>query len=361
MSKRLGAGSAVLRMTAGLALFSMALAGCGASHTPTTTTHRTTTTSTTIASACGSHQSDAYSKAVLADSPMAYYRLDNSSGPTMCDSSTSANNGTYAAGLQFGVTGAIAGDSAVGAGSPSTGIGTGGPGSGLVGNHSFTFEAWERDTTVHNQSLVSMGQPGEGNVAGLSTWTSTTGDGQPSQLVLDLYVGVENASTLPIWNTGTVGVNLWDGNWHYLAITYNAATDKVTGYVDGHDMGSLTPVATIDLTASAIRVGYWVDDILNPNVVGDEDEVAVYPTALSPRRIEAHYVASGATVSPTSTTTTTPAQGTKLALGTNNPATGDCATNTSEKATAVGYVTLTVTSSSFVADIHLQSGKPKTV
>jgi hypothetical protein len=63
----------------------------------------------------------------------------------------------------------------------------------------------------------------------------------------------------------------------------------------------------------------------------------------------------------TTTTTTVPAAGTKVALGTNNPTTGDCTTNTSEKATAVGYVTLTVTSSAFTANIHIQSGKPNTV
>ncbi len=47
----------------------------------------------------------------------------------------------------------------------------------------------------------------------------------------------------------------------------------------------------------------------------------------------------------TSTTTTVPATGTKLALGTNNPAEGDCTTNTTEAATTVGYVVLKVTAS----------------
>ena len=61
-----------------------------------------------------------------------------------------------------------------------------------------------------------------------------------------------------------------------------------------------------------------------------------------------------------STSTSMAAHGTRLALGTNNPAVGDCTTNTSEKSTSVGYVTLTVTSSSVVADIHLQSGTPNT-
>jgi hypothetical protein len=219
----------------------------------------------------------------------------------MCDSSASANNGTYVSGVHFGVPGAIAGDSAVAAVSPSSGVGTGGPGSGLTGDHSFTLEAWFRSTgTVQDQSLVNMGEAGEGNIAGLSTWTSDTGNGTSSQLALDLYVGVANASSLPIWNTRTVGVNLWDGRWHYLAITYSAAADRVTGYVDGHDLGALTPVTAINLSASQIRVGYWIDTAVNQDVTGDLDEVAVYPTALSPARIQAHFLASGRSLTSTS-------------------------------------------------------------
>jgi hypothetical protein len=49
-----------------------------------------------------------------------------------------------------------------------------------------------------------------------------------------------------------------------------------------------------------------------------------------------------------------------VALGTNDPAQGDCTTNTSEAATSVGFVTLSVTASSFHAEIQVQSGSPDT-
>jgi hypothetical protein len=65
-------------------------------------------------------------------------------------------------------------------------------------------------------------------------------------------------------------------------------------------------------------------------------------------------------VSHTSTTTTVPGTGKTVALGTNNPAQGDCTTNTSEAATSVGSVVLTLTPSSFQAEIQLQSGRPNT-
>lgn len=371
MTHRFRSGSLGIGVTATLAICVMALAGCSSSTLPpattststsTSTTSPTSTTTTIASTGCKSHKVDSYSQAVLSDSPLAYFRLDEASGPTMCDSSASANNGTYVSGVHFGVPGAIAGDSAVAAPSPSSGIGTGGSGSGLTGDHSFTLEAWFRSTgTARDQSLVSMGQAGEGNVAGLSTWTSDTGNGTPSQLVLDLYVGVENASTLPIWDTRAVGVNLWDGQWHHLAITYSAAADKVTGYVDGHDLGALTPVTAINLLASPIRIGYWIDTAINQGMIGDVDEVAVYPTALSPAQIQAHFLASGRSVSTsTSTSTSVPVTAKRVALGTDNPAQGACTTNTSEMATSVGSVVLNVTASSFEAEIQLQKGSPNT-
>lgn len=59
-------------------------------------------------------------------------------------------------------------------------------------------------------------------------------------------------------------------------------------------------------------------------------------------------------------TATAASTGTKVALGTNNPAQGDCTTNTSETATSVGYAVLTLTPNAFQAEIQLQAGPPNT-
>jgi hypothetical protein len=47
-------------------------------------------------------------------------------------------------------------------------------------------------------------------------------------------------------------------------------------------------------------------------------------------------------------------------VGKNNPAQGDCTTNSSEAATSVGSVLLIVTPSSFEAEIQLRAGYPNT-
>lgn len=66
------------------------------------------------------------------------------------------------------------------------------------------------------------------------------------------------------------------------------------------------------------------------------------------------------TTSPPPTSTTVAGAGHKLALGTNNPVTGDCSTDTEENANTVGSVVVSLTSSSFRADIDLRTGEPRT-
>jgi len=68
---------------------------------------------------------------------------------------------------------------------------------------------------------------------------------------------------------------------------------------------------------------------------------------------------SGGQVTPTASASF-PGPGSTVALGTNDPPVGDCATNTSEAATSVGSVVLDLTPSAFTAQIRLQGGSPNT-
>src|SRR5579862_2588933 len=61
----------------------------------------------------------AYATAVLAAGAVAYYPLSESSGPTLCDLSSSAQNGTFAtSGVRHGVPGALTALTAVRVGAP---------------------------------------------------------------------------------------------------------------------------------------------------------------------------------------------------------------------------------------------------
>jgi hypothetical protein len=261
------------------------------------------------------HGSDAYSRAVLADSPVAYYRLDETAGPTLCDSSTAANNGTYnATGITYGAAGALAsGDKAISADGASTTTTVGQSGadpSGLTGNHAFTLEAWFKSATTSpptnaNVWLVGLGgtgTTGQADVLSLNpNHGSQLGWGPTSAITIDQY-GSDFA-----WDPSTVGVNLWDGLWHYIAVTYtpgsspSSSATQYVAYLDGHDLGNpeARPYgnAVTNLAASPIILGngcassgcYWAP------LDGGIDEVAVYPAALTSARIAAHYKAASQT------------------------------------------------------------------
>ena len=249
---------------------------------------------------------DAYSAAVLSDSPVAYYRLNETAGTTLCDSSSSATNGTYnASGITYGVPGALLGnpDTAVTANGTSGVIGTGGA-SGITGNGSFTLEGWYRNTVAtQDQALVSVGTAEASKAAGLATWSNFGSCGSiASGLALDVF-GSSNC-----WDTGTAGVNIFDGQWHHLAITYaSGSPGSAVGYVDGQSLGAQARGA-LNLSASSVQVGYWVDTFANQPYKGSADEVAVYASALPSDRILAHYQAAKVTT-PVFPSTITPPTG----------------------------------------------------
>ena len=83
---------------------------------------------------------NSYAQRVLGDSPVSYWRLDESSGTTAADQ-LGLNPGTYSGGYTLGVPGAIAGDSAV-AFNGSTGTVTVPNSSSLQTGDVFSLEAW---------------------------------------------------------------------------------------------------------------------------------------------------------------------------------------------------------------------------
>ena len=239
--------------------------------------------SSASAAVCGTP--NAYSTAVLADGPLSYFRLDESGGSTICDSSATPTNGTYGAGVSYGTPGATTGDAAITA---TAGIGNAGP--GLSGSHDFTLEGWfRRTTTTQDQTLVAIGAAGKGHIAGLNLWTTTTRGNYP--IAAASSIGLDTYESINQWDTAPAGVNLWDGKWHYVAVTYSAAADVATAYVDGQSLGTRTPIA-LSITAGPILLGHWVDTVINQPLIGSANDIAVYPTALPAGRIAAHYQAA---------------------------------------------------------------------
>jgi len=259
------------------------------------------------------HRSDAYSRAVLADKPVLYYRLDERSGQTLCDSSKSRNNGVYSAsGITYGVRGPLAsGDKAIAASGAAGVVGQSGSApAGLTGNHSFTLEAWFKNTekTAANHVLVDIGQTCTDAVTGESCAGVTITNGQVAGLALYPHqnaqlgwgptsgFGIDEQGSNYVWDPTTVRINLWNGKWHYLAVTYSHRSGQLTGYVDGHDLGQpdSDPYGNpaFHIAAARVALGQWFSSSYFYPLVGDLDDVAVYATGLGAKRISAHWKAA---------------------------------------------------------------------
>jgi hypothetical protein len=92
----------------------------------------------------------------MSDSPTIYYRLKESSGTTMVDSSGGGLTGTYTGTFTLGGTGAMPGTTSVN--TAGTGYGTSNSSTAInLANHSFTLEGWAKRASNGNWDYL-LGQ-----------------------------------------------------------------------------------------------------------------------------------------------------------------------------------------------------------
>jgi hypothetical protein len=220
----------------------------------------------------------AYASEVMADGPVAYWRLGESRGPSAADASGNEHHGTYVGGVQLGALGALAGD-------PDTAVDFDGA-TGFVfvgdaldfpGTAAFTVEAWFRrdidDTGT--QDICGKQANGQGYLLyilnGELLFRRWSDDGIASAVVPVPPVGV----------------------FSHVAASYDGFHLRL--YVDGREAtepepfsGQLTDYAApFVIGANADGQGY-----LDDTFPGALDEVAVYSKVLPPSRIAAHYAAA---------------------------------------------------------------------
>jgi large repetitive protein len=223
-----------------------------------------------------------YVSAVRADGASHLWRLGDS-GPAFVDSESVAD-GT-ATSVTFGVVGAVAGDTAV----TSAGGSTPKLPSDAVEAHpsAVTVEAWVNTSTGSGGRIVGFGN-------------SQSGTSQAATNDMVLYLSNAGKVNFSLYNGAWRGVQstrpVNDGQWHHLVGTADGS--GVSLFVDGKRVGrdqSPAVLATFD--------GYWrlladqtsglPNKPTNAALSGAVDEVAVYPTALSQARVQAHYLATG--------------------------------------------------------------------
>jgi hypothetical protein len=210
-----------------------------------------------------------YKLAVLADKPVAYWRLGEASGTTVADSSGKGITGTIAGGVTLKQAGALTGDADTAAAfNGSTGNVVVPDNAALHTADTFTLEAWVKRLSTSSTRADTILSKGTG-----SYWFGFDGD----RLALYKHSGGLIASA-NVLSTDT-------SSYHHYVATKSGATVHL--YIDGVDRTGTLGSGTIASNNQKLYLGQnasnreWLNATL--------DEVAVYPTALTPTRIQAHY------------------------------------------------------------------------
>jgi hypothetical protein len=108
--------------------------------------------------------------------------------------------------------------------------------------------------------------------------------GSPGQVEFDVWRKGSNVLVLLAAPADALQV----GQWYHLAGTYDGQTARL--YINGVERANATGAGTIPDTSNAVMIGGPAN---NGPIAAQVDEVAVYGTALSPARIQAHITAAG--------------------------------------------------------------------
>jgi hypothetical protein len=233
--------------------------------------------------------SSAYAAAVLADHPVAYFRLGEPSGAVAVNEIDPTKNGAYPPldVVKLGAPGAILGES-------DTAVSFEGPpeskdskakmagGVDLSGNKKFSIEVWVKASpnTAGNSYVIDY----ENHDSGRTGW---------DLLVQDTHGFVFERYGTPANAVAFSAINVADDAWHHLVATFNG-TDMYL-FVDGELAGNK---GTTDNMIGALPPDGWSIgsqncDCSTNHLLGVIDEVALYADVLTQQQIRVHYHASG--------------------------------------------------------------------
>jgi hypothetical protein len=236
-----------------------------------------------------------YVDEVMADAPLGYWRLGESSGNVAYDSTTNGRNGTYTnsptlAQTHDGVWGTN--DKAVQFNGTNQYVSI--PAfTGTTSVTDFTVEAWVK-VIAHNALNRNYILDFRGNGAAATNSFAMLVDNVAG--VTEVHHVIQYAAG--VYTEYDVPISSAVGNWTHHVVTRSGST--LTAYVNGVAIAntftgaSVAPKADVLQLDNAKRIGTWAAAPANGNywLNGLVDEVAVYNTALSAARVQAHYNAA---------------------------------------------------------------------
>lgn len=216
----------------------------------------------------------AYSDRILADGAIAYWRLDEVSGNVV--SKVGGYTGTVTGGVTRSQPGALSdGNTAMAFDGSSSYVSV--PSLTLQFPDNCSVEAWVRLTSPPNpQEIVGFWKPG---TSGLRLRC----DGR-----LQCYLEVAGTGFFIVGAT----TGRFDNAWHHVVFVRSGGTTG-TIYVDGVVDGTAAAAAgVLTVSPAPIVIGARPDSPTQWFAKGTLDEVAIYPTALTPAQISQHYALS---------------------------------------------------------------------
>lgn len=207
-----------------------------------------------------------YDAAILSDSPLGYWPLNELSGTSAADATGNGHTGTYTGTVFLGNPGAL--DYAVGLAGATQYVAvstlTSFPTTG-----SYTWEALVNVPTPSNK--VNIAGYGAASTRNSNAFDLSNNSGASG--LYNWWFGDDYAQG------GTISANTWT----HVAVTYDGS--KRRAYINGVQQGSdNTPGASPNFTLSGFRIGGFNSEWY----VGRLERVALYGTALSAARLLAH-------------------------------------------------------------------------
>jgi hypothetical protein len=230
-----------------------------------------------------------YAAAVLADSPAAFWRLDEANGSVAADSAA-ANKGTYRNGVLLRSTSLLPAEAASSA-AAFDGVNDDvrvASSSSLSPTGAVSVEAW----------LLADALPASGSFASIVTKRESYAlqFNGPSLEFTIMQSGVRRRLNAP---AGTVAA----GRVYHVVGTYGAGVQRL--YVDGVQVASASLSGAITANANDLTIASWGGT--KERFDGTIDEVAVYRTVLTASRVAAHTTAGRTTAPSSPTPSATPA------------------------------------------------------